>query len=639
MRYRVEAADRPDALYAVWRGQVFRAQRSTADGTVLLVVLQGEQAPEGFDAEWNGFPAKVVPGEEAGSTFSLHTNVYFDDDIYRVAQSSASDTLTLRWTGQDEARARDLGLTDFTVRVGPERLTALWQERHDFVEVAADGPEPGSEDQNGLLRGIGRTLRGIMPEGWQRVGAQFRQVGDYAELEVRAVVGEEAVSVSPPAQLSELFARLRTAMFTEGTGTWFQGTFTLGADANFDFDFDLDAEPGWRLPPGSHGRQGGRSYEAELARFPRDRGKVPDWLAAKGGLPLDVTFRQPKIVDNHVEGEKPQVNRPPVPQEEIRPLLDYLFRAPVVLSRPGRLTDILTPNGKQDVPDAFHTDGTWIWPAAVPHYLRRYGLPPDPELLDHVRAHKFRPAYVSGRLLATAEAEVLGKPHPPQSVRDLAEPDAVANADRVAEPQPELRASEALTVLRRRLGEQGVLPGAYRIGEAADGAWCLRRTPMGWEVALHDGEPVDPVYFPRVEAAARFLLGTLLLFPARARVSGPDETQLREPPTDWPVVPMRGEPPLHFLHGKRMVTVPPGTVLQRFGQESGNLLHAEDATFAETALAAEREHERHLYRVRRPLRVLTGIAVPWGGLPGGAVSYLLSRAVGHHVETGALERR
>lgn len=644
MRNRVEAAGRPDALYAIWEGQVFRAQRSTADGTVLLVVLQGEQAPEGFDQEWNGLPAKIVPGPEAGSTFAIHTHVRFDDDIYRVTPSVGDETVTLRWTGQDEARARDLGLTDFSIDVAPAALTALWQERHDFTEPSAVRDEPGTGDQNDLLRGIGRTLRRIVPTGWQRVGAQFRQVGDYAELEIRAVVAEggadeETVSIPAPPQLSELFARLRTAMFEPGAGTWFQGTFTLTADANFDFDFDLAAEPDWRLPPGAHGRQGGRAYELELARFPRERAQVPGWLAARGGLPLDVTFQLPKIVDNHVEGEKPQVNRPPVAPEEIRPLLDYLFRAPVALARPGRVPDLLAPQGPPDVPDAFHTDGVWIWPVAVPHYLRKYKLPPDPELVDHIRANRFRLPYVSGRLRATAEAEVLGKPYPPQTERDLAVPDAVTKADRVAEPNPGLRASEVLTVLRRRLDEQGVLPSAYRIGEVADGAWCLRRTDDGWEVALHDGEPVAPVYFPRVESAARFLLGTLLLFPARARVGGPDEAQLREPPTDWPIAPLRGEPPLQFYRGKRMVTLPPGNVVQRFGNEAGNLLHLESASFAETSLAPEREHERRLYRVRRPLRVLTGVAVPWGGLPGGAVSYLLPRAVGHHVETGALERR
>ena len=61
MRYRVDLAERLDGLYAVWRGQVCRAQRSTADGTVLLTALPGDEAPEDFDTEFEGQPAKVVP--------------------------------------------------------------------------------------------------------------------------------------------------------------------------------------------------------------------------------------------------------------------------------------------------------------------------------------------------------------------------------------------------------------------------------------------------------------------------------------------------------------------------------------------------------------------------------------------------
>ena len=51
MRYRVEAAQRPDALYATWGERVFHAQRPTADGTLLLVTLPGEEVHDGFDRE------------------------------------------------------------------------------------------------------------------------------------------------------------------------------------------------------------------------------------------------------------------------------------------------------------------------------------------------------------------------------------------------------------------------------------------------------------------------------------------------------------------------------------------------------------------------------------------------------------
>ncbi|WP_199428845.1 TNT domain-containing protein [Qaidamihabitans albus] len=639
MRYRVEVADRPDGLYALWQGRIFRARRSTTDGTVLLSTLPDEEAPEGFDTEVDGAPAKVVPAAEAGATFALHTYGLYDDEVYRIEPNGRDGELTLRWSGQDERLAAELGLADFTATTDdPESLTGLWQERHDFTEPGTPRTEPGSGDTPALLRAIGRALLAFLPSGWQRVGAQFRQVGDYSELEVRAVADDVAVSLSSPPQLGQLFTQLRSAMYERDGGTWFQGTFTLDSTSNFDFDYDTEAEPTWRLAP--DGRTTARSYPAELERFPRK--KAPTWLAAKAGLPLDVTFRHARVVDSHAEGEKPVVNRPPVPPDEVRGVLGYLYRAPIALGRPGTLPDIFLPGAPPDVPDAFHTDGTWIWPAAVPHYLRKYGVPPEAELLDHIRANNHRPPYVRELLRATAEADLLGRPYPPQTPDDLGEPGPLTRVERGDEPNPPLRAAEVLTVLRTRLAEYGVAESAYRIGEGADGAWCLRRVPEGWEVARHEaGAPVQPRHFSRVAEAAEALLGALLLFPGRARLGVPADAETREPvanATDWPVLPLRGEPPLNYYRGKRLVTLPAGTTVQRFGNEAGNLVHAEDTPFAETSLAFEREHERRVYRLRRPVRVLSGVTLPWGGLPGGAVAYLLPRAIGHHLETGALER-
>jgi hypothetical protein len=643
VRYRVEVADRPDALYALWDGQVFQAQRSTADGTILLVTLAGGEAPDSFDTEWNGRRAKVVPENEAAATFSIQTYCRFDDEIFRIEPQSADGELTLRWTGSDEHVAAQLGLTGLTARISdPESITALWQERHDFAPTGSRRREPGTGNTQPLLRAIGRTLLGFLPQGWQRVAAQFRQVGDYSELEVRAVSDDVAVSLSAPPELGQLFAQLRSAMYEAGTGTWMQGTYTLDEQSNFDFDFDTDTEPAWRRPPGRDGRAAARSHDAELEYFPRERKKVPEWLARRAGLSVDVAFRQAKVVDAHNEGEPPVVNRAPVPQPEVRAVLDYLYRAPIAVARPGTLPDVFAPQVPPDVPDAFHTDGVWIWPAAVPHYLRKYGLPPEPELLDHIRAHHHRPPHVGAELRAAAEATVLGRPLPPMAPPPAEADDVRARIDRGGEPGRDLLAGEVLGVLRQRLAESGVAESAYRIGEASPGAWCLRRTEHGWEVAAHDEQgPVDPVHFTRVEQAARFLLGTLLLYPGRARIGVPDEAEAQEPAahaSDWPVLPLRGEPPLSFFQGKRTITLPAGVHLVRFGNESGNLLHPEGTQFATTSLAAAREQERHGYVMRRPVRVLTGVALPWGGLPGGAVSYLLPRAVGHHVDTGALER-
>lgn len=648
MRYRVEVADRPDAQYAVWDGRVLQAQRSTADSTILLIAPQDSEASEGFDTEWRGKRAKVVPETEVTSTFSVHTNCRYDDEYFRIAAEPAEGSLTLHWTGQDAAIGAQLGLGDGVLSTDdPERITALWQERHDLPRPADARPEPGSGDSTRLLRAIGRNVLGFLPQGWQRVAAQFRQVGEYAELEVRALgedddTGEQVlVSLSPPAELSQLFTLLRSAMYEPGKGTWFQGTFNLDNESNFDFDFDNSAEPGWRLAPGAGGRTAARTYEADLEYFPRDPGAVPEWLTAKAGLPVEVELRHAQVVDSHTAGHPPVVNRPPVPQEETRALLGYLYRAPVVQSRKELRADIFAPNNAPDVPDAFHTDGTWIWPAAVPHYLRKYGLPPEADLLAHIRNVRHHPPYVGPEVRAAAEAELAGNPAPRRTARPSA-PDTVTAVRRGEKPPADIRAGEVLAILQQRLAEQGVAESAYRIGDAADGAWCLRKIEQGWELARHEGgSPVRPEYFQHLEPAARALFGTLLLYPGYARAGVPAEAESREPAThatDWPIVPLRGEPPLTFFHGKRVTVLGEGTLLRRFGNEGGNLTHAATTTFPETSLAFEREQEQHTYRVLRALRALTGSTAAFNGLPGGGIAHLLPRAVGHHIETGALER-
>ncbi|GLY67511.1 TNT domain-containing protein [Amycolatopsis taiwanensis] len=613
MRYRVDLADRPDGLYAVWQGQVFHAQRSTADGTLLLTTLPGGGVPEGFDAEWDSRPAKVVPESEATSTFSLQTHCLFDDEIYRVAPGGDTHALTLRWSGTDETRARQLGLTGLAATAGVDELTAVWQERHD---LGGARPEPGTGEEESLVRAIARTLRGILPDGWERVAAQFQQVGDYAEIEIRSVGSGLSVSLPAPVQLGQLFVALRAAMYQPDTGTWFKGTLTLEAPAQFHFDYDATNEPTWRQAPGN-GRLTARAHDAELEHYPRDRKHVPDWLAAKAGLPMAPQFRQATLSEN----------LQPLPADEARRALDYLYRAPVVLARPGRLPDAFAPTAPPDVPDAFHTDGAWIWRASVPHYLRKYGLPPEPELLERIRGNSYRVPFVPAEVRAAAEAEVLGQPYPPTPPPpDL---DAVTLIDRGEEPPMGLRAAEILTLVERRITEYGVPESAYRIGELAEGVWCLRRTEASWEVSGPDG--AEPAAFSHVEEAARFLLGSLLLYPARV----PDE---QSEPADWPIMPLRGEPPLTMFRAKRMVVLGPGTMVARFGNEAGNLVHEPSTRFPEASLTPDRELLRQEYRVVRPLRVLTGVTLPWGPLPGGAVGYFLPRTLAQHLETGAMAR-
>ncbi|MPY77256.1 MAG: DUF4237 domain-containing protein [Actinophytocola sp.] len=625
MRHQALPAVHPDALYAMWNGTPLRVAPSTAEGKRLLIAPKGEQ-PDGFDTTHDGAAAKLVADDDLPTTFTIRTHCRFAEEVFALAAQRHDGELELHWTGSDADVAAELGLTPMGDHFGavaqPTDVEALWQEYHGLSAETPD--DPAEVEQRRLLRRIGRILRELHPDGGGTTAARFRQVGGYAELEVRGVVDDVAYSLAAPPLFGHLFGELRALMYQPDLGTWFQGTLTVTPDDNFTFDYDASSQPRWRRPPDE-----AEAFELDLRRFPRGTRHVPPWLGARAGLPLDVTFRHAKVVDMHHPGKRPVVNRAPVTGGELRGVMNYLYRSPVVHVGAGPTPDLFAPQTAPSVPNAFHTDGTWIWSAAVPHYLRMHGVAPEAELLGHIRANSYRPPFVSQRLRETARAKVRGEPYPPQSAADLDEHDAVTEVERDDSVIPQLRASEVLSLLRKRLDELGVAREAYRIGEQADDVWCLLRTSGGWRVAWQD----DVTEFTTIKAAAAHLLGVLAFHPTRALAKPHEE----EHSADWPIVPLRNEPPLTLLRGKRMVTLPAGTRLVRFGDDAGNLTHEASATFQETSLLPDRETHRTEYRLRRPLRVLTGVTLPLGAMPGGALAYLLPRPIGQHVATGALE--
>lgn len=96
-----------------------------------------------------------------------------------------------------------------------------------------------------------------------------------------------------------------------------------------------------------------------------------------------------RVFDGMKSDGTPLISRPNLDPREIPALVAYLTRAPVALSAPGTTRDELVPSAPASVPRAFHTDGTWTWPAAVGYYLSLYQLPPQAELLAHVRSRRY----------------------------------------------------------------------------------------------------------------------------------------------------------------------------------------------------------------------------------------------------------
>jgi hypothetical protein len=151
------------------------------------------------------------------------------------------------------------------------------------------------------------------------------------------------------------------------------------------------------------------------------------------------------------------IKRPAVAESEIDALARYLTSAPVALATANTGQDEMSPGAGMAVPRAYHTDGYWIWPAAVGYYLHHYRLPPQPDLVAHIRARGFEVGPVPEPVRQAAAAQMLEelaaargrkrRPVPQQPAEPASEPaaapmpgqpdqaDQPSRADHPAEPE------------------------------------------------------------------------------------------------------------------------------------------------------------------------------------------------------------
>ncbi|MFD1148212.1 TNT domain-containing protein, partial [Saccharothrix hoggarensis] len=110
-----------------------------------------------------------------------------------------------------------------------------------------------------------------------------------------------------------------------------------------------------------------------------------------------------------------------------------------------------------------------------------------------------------------------------------------------------------------------------------------------------------------------------------------------KPQRSWPINPMNGEPPLTLFRHKKMVELPIGLEVDRFGDGSGNLVYAAGTPFPERSLVPSWINRPYrVYRLRRPVEALTGIAVPWFEQPGGGTAYLMPKTIEDMLADGVL---
>ena len=281
-----------------------------------------------------------------------------------------------------------------------------------MFSVAQPTTQLNATEQDTLVKQIGLALLRAAPRDWRKVSAEYRAVGRYHELtgEIGLEDGSTQEWVATH-DIATLFGRLRAGMYRDGRGTWFNARYQLDHPSSYNLEYNRD-EPQWHLAPPP------QAYSDELRMFPRTEENVPEWLIRRmSGLGPEQPgphFRIARIFDTIGPAGRPVINRPDLDMDEQDRLLDYLDHAPVVVQDRGYDIDRLAQTPEATVPVAFHSDGQWIWPAAVNFYLRTYGVSPEADLIDHIRANGFQLPQVDDQALQGAAAYLTRGSQPPQ---------------------------------------------------------------------------------------------------------------------------------------------------------------------------------------------------------------------------------
>ncbi|KZB82163.1 TNT domain-containing protein [Amycolatopsis regifaucium] len=278
--------------------------------------------------------------------------------------------------------------------------------------VAQPTTQLNATEQDTLVKQIGLALLRAAPRDWRKVTAEYRAVGRYHEM-TGEIITEDGTAHEWVAthDIATLFGRLRAGMYRDGRGTWFNARYQLDHPSSYNLEYNRD-EPQWRLAPPP------QAYSDELRMFPRSEENVPEWLIRRmSGLGPEQPgphFRIARIFDTIGPAGRPVINRPDLEIEEQDRLLEYLDHAPLVVTERGYDIDRLAQTPEATVPVAFHSDGQWIWPAAVNFYLREYGVSPEIDLIDHVRQNGFTLPDVDDTTLQAAAGYLTRGNQPPQ---------------------------------------------------------------------------------------------------------------------------------------------------------------------------------------------------------------------------------
>ncbi|WP_188317096.1 hypothetical protein [Solihabitans fulvus] len=169
--------------------------------------------------------------------------------------------------------------------------------------------------------------------------------------------------------------------------------------------FPVQGGPSQSTPPHGFPAQGAPQQGFPAQGMPQE-GVPQQGVPQAGGS--QAALRTAKVFDGTAPTGRPFADRPPLAPDERDRLLAYLDSAPIVLAARSYDTDELAPDEPPAVPLTFRTDGAWIWAGAVSYYLGKYRLPPDPELLAHIRGRGYELPEVDEATKARAVTIITG---------------------------------------------------------------------------------------------------------------------------------------------------------------------------------------------------------------------------------------
>ncbi|MFI0371307.1 TNT domain-containing protein [Actinomadura sp. 1N219] len=502
--------------------------------------------------------------------------------------------------------------------------------REPAAAAAADpGPMNPVEQMELLSSQVTIVIADHAPPLWRTISGYYQAVGEHVEFPAMTCHRADGAVTpwTPPAAAASLLDRLRAGTHAFQGTTWSRIDFEVvyeDGDVRCRASFRHDDEPHWDSEPSS------ADVRRELDRFPRD--DVPEWMTNRLGgraaqpatvadlpVPEPGGLRRARIFDHAgPDGARPAVSRPPVPEDEVERVTEYLRQGAIVMTARSNAPDRLDSSRGAAVPLTFHTDGTWVWSGAVAYYLTEHGVAPEADLVAHIRANGFQVPAVDDDTMHAANAAVTGRTVP-ERVRTDEPQDA---EDQGSREEPEIDWTDAL---QHRLDQLRVDRAAYRIKDTAEGVWCLLQEDDRWTVfQMRDGEKRKEVTFDDTEQAAAHLLGCLLLDPRNTVQTGPFE-------------PLRGEPPLSLLRDRHVMELAAGTEVDRYGGSEGNVTYAARTPYPRRSLPREwQDRPYHVYRLQRAEETLTGTAVPWFGQPGGGTAYVFRRSIAELMADGVL---